>query len=232
MKKVVITGGSVGIGYALALKYFKNNYLVYILDKQEPIKTKISDNLIYYKLDINELEQIKTILNEIGTIDLLINNAAVQVEKPFLNQTEEELKTVINTNLLSPIILTHLITKEHMNKGGQVFNISSVHGSIPRKNKISYDVSKAGLEMFTKELALELAPKIRVNAIAIGATKTPMNDNFVNEEKAMNSIKKVPLNYIFNSEDIAEIVFELTSDKFKHMTGSIVVYDGGRSLIG
>lgn len=228
MKKAVITGGSSGIGLSIVKMLVKNGYYVYNIDILE--SKFINNNLLQLTYDINDTNLILKEFIDINHIDLLINNAAIQVEKPFIDNTNEEIDVVLNTNLISLVKLTNkLISK--MNNNSMILNISSVHGQKPRVNKITYDISKAALEMFTKELALELSPKIRVNALSIGATITPMNEMFNNQSHFENSLSKIPLKHVFEANDIANVVINLISEDFKYLTGSIIIYDGGRSLI-
>lgn len=229
MKKAIITGGADGIGFATAKLLSENNYIVYTLDIKET-KEQL-DNTTHFIVDLMETSKIENILDEIGNFDLLINNAAVQIEKPFLSASKSEIVKVLNTNILSTVLLTNYALKK-LNNNSLIINVGSVHSNKPRLNKLTYDISKAALDMFTKSLALELAPNIRVNQINIGATKTPMNEIFdSNPEIAEISISKVPLNHLFLAEEIAAAIFEMTKAAFKYMTGSIIIYDGGRSLV-
>jgi glucose 1-dehydrogenase len=227
MNWAIVTGGADGIGLAIVKELVRLEYQVVLLDKKE-LKEKI-ENINYFNVDINDLVSIEIILSQYESFDLLVNNAAIQNVKKFMDYTDKEIDEVINTNLLSIMKLTRRVV-ERMNVGGQVINLGSVHSVLPRKHKLTYDVSKAGLDMFTKGLALELAPRIRVNSVNIGATVSPMNSVFEDEVVMEEAKKKVPMDHIFKAEEIARVVVSLLSDDFKYMTGSIIVYDGGRSL--
>jgi NAD(P)-dependent dehydrogenase (short-subunit alcohol dehydrogenase family) len=227
MNWAIVTGGADGIGLAIVKELVRLEYQVVLLDKKE-LKEKIK-NINYFNVDINDLDLIDKILSQYESFDLLVNNAAIQNVKKFMDYSDREIDEVINTNLLSLMKLSRRVV-ERMNAGGQVINLGSVHSVLPRKHKLTYDVSKAGLDMFTKGLALELAPRIRVNSVNIGATISPMNSVFEDELVMEEAKKKVPMNHIFKAEEIARVVVSLLSDDFKYMTGSIVVYDGGRSL--
>lgn len=227
MKKVLITGGSMGIGLAISKELVKKGFKVYNIDINN-LEEQI-DGITLIKEDLNNTKALLNKLKDINDFDLLINNAAIQIEKPFIDNTDEEIDKVMNTNIVSLIKLTKHVIKK-MKSNSHIINISSVHGIKPRINKITYDISKAALEMFTKELALELAPNIRVNAISIGVTNTPMNDMFKDQNHKKLSKSRVPLNYILEPLDVAKIVINIISDDFKYLTGSIICYDGGRSL--
>ena len=227
MKTAVVTGTAKGIGQAIVKKLLEHNFYVVSIDKE---LNKIKHpNLMHHPVDINNYEQVDIIIKSMKNIDLLINNAAIQYEKPFSEQTIEEITQVLNTNLVSLMLLTKKLIPKLV-KDSHILNIGSVHSLRVRKNKIPYDVTKAGLDMFTKSLALELAPKTRVNSLNIGAAKTPMNNNFKDDEKLKEAVERVPLKHILTSDEVSEVVLALISDTFKYMTGSIVVYDGGRSL--
>lgn len=227
MRHALITGGSAGIGFSLVRKFIEAGYFVYNLD----IKKSAFEhsNHMYVPCDVKDAAQVEKALKQVKTIDVLINNAAIQYVKPFKETTMSDWDDVIKTNLNGVFHVTRL-SLEKMNKG-YILNVGSVHGALPREMKMAYDVSKAGLIMFTKELALELAKdQIRVNCINIGATVTPMNDDFTPEDPNYQaSIEKIPLRKVFSSQEIADVIYKMITE-FPHMTGSVLTYDAGRSL--
>jgi NAD(P)-dependent dehydrogenase (short-subunit alcohol dehydrogenase family) len=227
MRKALVTGGADGIGLEIVKELVKLGFQVIVFDKKQ-MKENI-ENVFYHEVDINDMKIVDSCLTNYSSLDLLVNNAAIQYVKPFADNSDLELEEVINTNLLSLMKITRRCLKLLIN-GSQIINISSVHSVLPRKNKLSYDVSKAGLDMFTKSLALQLAPHVRVNSVNIGATFSPMNSVFENEELREESKNKVPMNHIFEANEIAKVVVSLLGETYRNMTGSIIVYDGGRSL--
>lgn len=228
MKKILITGGAGGIGFAIAEKFSKENYLVYSIDLKQP-KKKLT-NVKNYIGNINDESFVKNMLKEIGTIDILVNNAAIQTTTPFVETSIEIIKKVLNNNILGTVTFTRAVLN-NFKSNGQIINIGSVHSTKTRKNKLTYDISKASLDTFTKTLALELAPGIRVNQVSFGAVYTPMNESFnINEEEIKLAKSKVPLNHIFEAHEIASVVYQITKDDFKYLTGAIINYDAGRSL--
>lgn len=227
MKKAVITGCADGIGFSIAQELINNGYEVYGFDIKNQ---RESQKMSFYLLDINDDAKLFDFVSHLPNIDLLVNNAARQIEKPFKENTFDEIDAVLNTNLNALIKLTNLMLNK-LNEDSVIINIGSIHSELPRLNKLTYDVSKAGLDMFTKGLALELSPKTRVIGLNIGATMTPMNESFKNESIISHAKSKVPMKHIFLPQEIAQVVSQLLAPAFKYMTGAIIVYDGGRSLM-
>ncbi|MFA7377023.1 MAG: SDR family oxidoreductase [Acholeplasmataceae bacterium] len=227
MKKAVITGCADGIGFSIAQELINNGYEVYGFDIKNQ---RESQKMSFYLLDINDDAKLFDFVSHLPNIDLLVNNAARQIEKPFKENTLDEIDAVLNTNLNALIKLTNLMLNK-LNEDSVIINIGSIHSELPRLNKLTYDVSKAGLDMFTKGLALELSPKTRVIGLNIGATMTPMNESFKNESIISHAKSKVPMKHIFSPQEIAQVVSQLLAPAFKYMTGVIIVYDGGRSLM-
>jgi NAD(P)-dependent dehydrogenase (short-subunit alcohol dehydrogenase family) len=227
MKKAVITGCADGIGFSIAQELINNGYEVYGFDIKNQ---RESQKMSFYLLDINDDAKLFDFVSHLPNIDLLVNNAARQIEKPFKDNTLDEIDAVLNTNLNALIKLTNLMLNK-LNEESVIINIGSIHSELPRLNKLTYDVSKAGLDMFTKGLALELSPKTRVIGLNIGATMTPMNESFKNESIMTHAESKVPMKHIFLPQEIAQVVSQLLAPTFKYMTGVIIVYDGGRSLM-
>ena len=227
MKHVVITGGSKGIGRALVKIFNENGYKVISLDIEEP-STKIS-GVIYKKVDIRDANAIKELVSGSLHVDILINNAAVQFVNPLEDLKDKEIKDMLDTNIYGTLNVTKAYSP--FMKNGLIINVGSVHSTVPRTNKIPYDMSKAALAIFTKEIALELADQgTRAICVEFGAVKTPMNDNFVDEDKKKEAVSKQVIDHLLTSEECAEIIYELSLDKFKYMNGEIIKYDCGRSL--
>lgn len=226
MKKVLVTGCADGIGLATANKLYKKGYEVFGFDiKNQKLETSIHFELV----DINDTKKLVDYMDRLPNLDIVVNNAAVQIEKSFVNHSSSDIDLVLNTNLVSLMKLSQLVINK-LNEDSIIINIGSIHSDLPRLNKLSYDVSKAGLDMFTKGLALELAPKTRVIGLNIGATTTPMNVAFKDKYIKDSAMSKVPLKHIFKPDEIAMVVLGLLHPTFKHMTGAIIKYDGGRSL--
>lgn len=189
------------------------------------------------KIDVsisNDVEDlIKKTLDEFGRIDILVNSAGIQTIRPFIELPENEWQRVVDVNLKGTFLCSQGVAKEMIKSGvkGTIINISSIHGSIPRPNEVHYDASKAGVDMLTKEMALELAEYgIRVNCIAPGIIATPMNKEILNPEGLIKHGVRVPLGRVGDPMDVARMALFLASDEANYITGGIFTVDGGLSL--
>lgn len=234
MKNVIITGGTSGIGLSCINVFKNNNYNVIVLSRTIP-ENKI-ENVNYYKCDISNQSEVENCINKIKSkyknIDVLINNAGIQISDSFENYDVLEWKNIMNTNYFGTCNVIYNVTKI-MKNNGKILNMLSVHSSLPRTNKYAYDSSKSALEILTKELALHFAPKgITINALSFGAVNTNMNKEWeVYPERKQIARSKVPLNIIFEPDEIANICYNIINNFSEYTTGSIFVVDGGRSLL-
>ena len=198
------------------------------------------DNLLVVKMDVtnpNEIEAaVKSAVDKFGTIDVLVNNAGIQKEIPLTEITLPEWYHIISVDLTGPFLCSREAVK-HIQKqqnptGGCIINISSVHQVIPKPHYIPYATSKAGIEMITKTMALELARfGIRANLAAPGAIETDMNIELQNDEiELKNVLKRIPIGRIGKPEEIANVVEFLASSKASYVTGTTLLVDGGITL--
>ncbi len=233
-KTIVITGGSNGIGKSISLLYLNDNYNVCVIDIVNELDK--NNNIDYYYGDVSNEFQMRNIFKMIGNkynnIDILINNAGKQEISSFEKMSISSFKSIVNNNLNGMFICTKLAYK-YMKNGSKILNILSVHHFKPRINKYHYDVSKAGINMLTKELALELACKnITINSLSFGAVKTNMNKEWLDNSKEVDKvISKVPLKILFESDEIARFAKNILDLFASYTTGSDFIIDGGRSLV-
>ena len=233
-KIIVITGGSRGIGLSMAKTFIESQSKVIILDKAKP-KIKAND-LLYIKCDVSNNNEVKknfkTIAKIYGKIDILINNAGIQIEETFNEYDYKKWLNIMNTNYFGVCNCIHACVN-NMKEGSTILNIISIHSYKPRTNKYAYDSSKSAIEILTKELALEFAEKkITINALSFGAVETNMNDIWKNDPKLKeNALNKVPLKIIFTPNEIANFAKIILTSFSKYTTGSIFIIDGGRSLM-
>lgn len=246
-KVAVITGSSKGIGRAIALAFAKSNTYSGIVvnarkrEEAERVAKEVQDignsNSIAVIADVSQEADCIRLIDEIvkyyGRIDVFVNNAGIQQEVPFEDTSIEVWQKIIAVDLTGPFVCSREAVKHMINqnpKGGCIINISSVHQIIPKPHYVPYATSKAGIEMMTKTMALELAEdNIRVNVVAPGAIETDMNKE-INEAELTKVLRRIPLRRIGTPEEVANMVEFLASDKASYVTGSTFFVDGGMTL--
>ena len=179
---------------------------------------------------------IEETVKKYSRIDVLVNNAGVEKDVPIEETTLDIWYKILAVDLTGPFICSREAIK-YMEKqkdpiGGCIINISSVHQMIPKPHYIPYATSKAGVEMMTRTLALELAKSnIRANAVAPGAIETPMNILLdENEEARQKTLTQIPMGRIGNAEEVANAVEFMASAKASYITGTTLFVDGGMTL--
>jgi glucose 1-dehydrogenase len=184
---------------------------------------------------------LHAVVGRFGTLHVLVNNAGIQADAPFLDMSLADWRRVIEVNLTGQFLCTRAATREFLRRGldpavskaaGKVVCMSSVHETIPWAGHVNYASSKGGVHMLVRSLAQELAPaRVRVNAIAPGAIKTAINRTVWSSEAARRELMPlIPYGRIGEAEDVAEAVVWLASDQSDYVTGATLVVDGGMSL--
>jgi len=242
-KVALITGGLGGIGREIALEFAKEGASIVIAYKYDPELTssfqkeisKYCTNLKFLKYDLNSYEDIENIVKRtieiFGRIDILINNAAIYERINFLDIKEENWNKTLDVNLKAPFFLSQKTSEHMLKQGGSIINISSNAGIKPKKNRgIDYGISKSGINYLTKSLAISLAPKIRVNAIAPGYTETEMSEFYTNPKLKKEIESTIPLERVNSPKDIAKLALFLVSEDSRNITGEVIIIDGGKNL--
>jgi glucose 1-dehydrogenase len=253
-KNVLITGASSGIGQAIAIRLAQegcNIAINYRKNAEEAAETEeqamekacgqvenCGVKSLIVQGDVSKedeiVELINTVTDRLGSLDILVNNAGIQSEYPSHELSAAEFDRVLDTNLRGAFLcaretIKHLLSQQ---KAGSIINISSVHEIIPRPTYLSYSISKGGMGNLTKTLALEYADRqIRVNAIAPGATVTPINQDW-SENPAKKAVVEshIPMGRVGTSEEMAAAVAFLASDEAAYITGQTLYIDGGLTL--
>lgn len=236
---VFVTGSSRGIGKAIAREFAKNGYRVAInctssadeLKETEKELKSINPNIYSVVCDVSDYSAAKAAFEDIeknlGTVDILINNAGIAYIGLFNTMESTEWQHIMNVNLNSVFNCTHIALQNMIkNQSGCIINISSMWGSLGASCEAVYSASKGAINAFTKAMAKEVAPSnIRVNAIACGAIDTKMNSLLSEEEKA-DFAEEIPLMRFGKAEEVADMALFL-AEKATYITGQIIGVDGG-----
>jgi len=240
-KIVLITGSSSGIGKTTALRFAKEGAKViinYNINKKGAEETlnevkKLGTEGLIVQADVTKPKEVeilfKTVIEKFGTIDVLINNAAIGTDKvPFMEAKYEDILEMINTDLISAMLCSQQAVRIMEKQGyGKILNTSSVRGAEYGGRAIVYAAAKAGINSFTKTLAKQVAPKIHVNAVAPGFVKTRSYDKMT-KEMIDFFINQTYLKRWITADEIADtFVFLAKNDG---LTGQVIYVDGGFTL--
>ena len=234
-KKVLITGATGGIGKALVSKFSSldaNILATGTKNEKLDLLKKEFPNINILKFDISEHpkieEFIENVFSQLTGLDVLINNAGVNLDNLSLRMTNEQWKKVIDINLGSTFLLTkHAIKKMLKNKYGRVVNITSIVGHTGNLGQANYAASKAGIIGMSKSLAIEYAKKnITINCVSPGFIQTNMTDQ-INEEIKKSLMTRIPMNRLGNGEDVSNSVAFLASEAASYITGETIHVNGG-----
>ena len=239
-KTAIITGGSRGIGKAIVEVFVKQGANVAFTyssssDAAKAIENELSTNNVKvksYKSDASNFEEAKllaaTVLEEFGSIDILINNAGITKDNLLMRMSEEDFDRVIQVNLKSVFNMTKAVQRTMLKqRKGSIINMSSVIGVKGNAGQSNYAASKAGIIGFTKSMAIELGSRnIRSNAIAPGFIVTEMTEE-LGEETIKQYFEAIPLKRGGSPEEIANTCVFLGSDMSSYLTGQVLNVDGG-----
>lgn len=242
-KVVLITGAAKGIGKAIALKLAENNYDIVInylnskdeallLEKQ--IKEEYKVNCLSIKADVSKEDEvnkmIETIYDELGKVDILINNAAIDLSNMYHLKNSEEFRKTLDVNVVGAYNCANAVYKKMLeNKYGRIINITSTNGiNTYYPMCFDYDASKAALISLTHNLAIQYAPYINVNAIAPGFIGTENELDGYDEEFLKQECEKILVKRYGEPEEVANLVKFLISDEANYINNTIIRIDGGQ----
>jgi glucose 1-dehydrogenase len=255
-KKVLVTGGSSGIGQAIAVRFGEEgadvgiNYLRVLEDARETenmveavqrCKLQVEDCGVETHLvqadvsNANDVERmIHSTIDALGGLDILVNNAGIQISSPTHETEVDAFDKVMEVNLRGAFLCAREAIRHWRDedKPGCIINVSSVHQEIPKPKYIGYSCSKGGMQNLTRTLALEYADQgIRVNAIAPGATITPINRGWVDDpEKKAQVEEHIPMGRAGDADEMAAVAAFLSSREAGYITGQTLYIDGGLTL--
>jgi glucose 1-dehydrogenase len=252
-KNVLVTGGTSGIGQAIAIRFAEHGANVainYLRMPQEAAETEEQVHACVAKVrqegvrdvlvgaDVSQEDEVARMVAEtveqLGGVDVLVNNAGIQISRPSEELSSADFDRVLAVNLRGAFLCAREAIKHFLaeDKPGSIVNISSVHQLIPKPNYLGYSVSKGGMQNLTRTLALEFAGRgIRVNAVGPGATITPINRAWVDDPmKAEMVTSHIPIPRAGEADEMAGVVAFLASDDAAYITGQTIFVDGGLTL--
>jgi glucose 1-dehydrogenase len=242
-KTVLITGGSQGIGQGIAFRLAEEGADIavdYVGNSESADATvaqiqKRGRRALAVQADISSVDQIhsmmKQVVDSLGGVDVLINNAGVEKHASIWEVTEHDYDLVLTINLKGAFFASQAFVQHRMavKKPGKIINVSSVHEELPFPHFTSYCASKGGMKMMMRNLSIEVAPfGITVNNIAPGAIETPINSALLNDPPKLKALlDNIPLARLGQVSDVAGVAAFLASSDADYITGTTVVVDGG-----
>jgi meso-butanediol dehydrogenase / (S,S)-butanediol dehydrogenase / diacetyl reductase len=240
-KRVLITGGASGIGAATAARFLEEGSSVVVLDRdakgRKQIEAKLPSLAGTVDADVSNLKQVEAAFAEavrlMGGVDVMINNAGISIRHNFLEITPDEWDKIIAVNLTGVFYMAQTAAKHMWQQGsGVILQTASTNGLVGQPYYADYNATKAGVIELTKSMALELAPKIRVCAVAPGYVLTPMQRAEYTDEMLEEVNRKIPLRRHAQPEEIAALFAFLASDDAAYMTGHVYTIDGAETAGG
>jgi glucose 1-dehydrogenase len=250
---VLVTGGTSGIGQAIAVRFAEHGADVAINYLRRPEEAKQTEEEVQACIarvrehgvrdvlvrgDVSREDEVvamvRDTIDQLGGIDVLINNAGIQISRPSHELSQEDFEKVLAVNLRGAFLCAREAIKHFLasKTAGVIVNISSVHQLIPKPEYLGYSVSKGGMQNLTRTLALEYASHdIRVNAIGPGATVTPINRAWIDDPAKKHQVEThIPLARAGTADEMAGVTCFLASDDAAYITGQTIFVDGGLTL--
>ena len=242
-KVAIVTGGSSGLGYATAKQLIDDGMTVIITgrdrDKLQAAKESLGDQCIAKQVDTSDFDAlpgfIEDVVSDHGGIDVLVNNAGINMKKAVVDVTNEDFQKILNVNLTGVFALCREVIKVMTTQEtkGVIINISSMAAQYGLPYVIAYSASKTAIDGMTRALAVELGPVgIRVNAVAPGFIHTPMTAKALDSDPARKAkvMGRTPMGKMGEPQDIADAISFLVSDRAKYIHGVVLAVDGGNSI--
>ncbi len=240
-KKVLVTGGASGIGHATAARFLEEGCAVCVIDRDADNRARVARELPnlagVIDADVSDIQQVRRAFDEavdqLGSVDVLINNAGISIRHDFLEITQQEWNEVLAVNLTGIFNMAQTAARHMMKKGsGVILNTASTAGSIGYPHYADYSASKGGVIGLTLSMALELAPVVRVNAISPGYVLTPMQRAEYTDDMLEAVNRKIPMRRHAKPEEIAALFAFLASEDAAFATGQVYIMDGAETTGG
>jgi gluconate 5-dehydrogenase len=241
-KRVMVTGGGSGLGLAIARAIVDAGAQVIITGRREDVLQstcqELGEKVVYRVFDLAQMKGIPSLVEEIeateGPVDVLVNNAGINLKKDILDVTDEEFGTVVQVNQAAVFALTREVARKMASrKKGSIIMISSMAAKYGIPKVVAYTAAKSAVEGMTRSMAVDLSPRgIRVNCIAPGFIQTPMSDKALNNdpERKNRVLSRTPMGHLGKPEDVGFAAVYLASEAAKYVTGAILPVDGGNSI--
>ncbi len=244
-RAAIVTGSSSGIGQAIAVKLAQEganlviDYIGHPEGANETLKQVEAAGAkgIIVQADVSKLEAVQNLVEQgwsaFNSLDILVNNAGMEKKADFTDVTEADYDKVLGVNLKGPFFLTQAFVRRLKSAGkkGRILNISSVHEDMAFPGFSTYCVSKGGVRMLMRDLAVELGPQgFTINNIAPGAIDTPINTSLLADKPKLDALlANIPLGRLGSTDDVANLVAFLASDEAAYINGATFTIDGGLS---
>jgi len=237
-KRALVTGGASGIGAATAKRFLEEGCQVAVLDRdpesQQRLETELPSLAGVYEADVADLTQVRAAFEaailDMGGVDILINNAGISIRHPFTEITPEDWERVLAVNLTGVFYVAQAAARHMLERGsGVILNTASTNGFMGYPLYADYNASKAGVIELTRSMALELAPTVRVNAVAPGYVLTPMQRAEYTDAMLSEVNSKIPMGRHAQPEEIAGLFAFLASEEAAFVSGQVFTIDGGET---
>lgn len=234
-KTVIVTGGTKGIGKAIAEKFVKAGARVIVTGRAVTRDSALDSKIEYTPLDLGSEPSVESFLQYLtllNKVDAFVNNAGINIINETHDVTDVDFDTIIKVNLRGPLVICRHLSTLMRGQGGKILNIGSIWSKVTRKGRLSYIASKSGLAGLTRGLATDLAEyKILVNTLSPGFVETELTERSLSASDMAELKERIPLGYMAQTEEIANFAVFLCSDLNSYMTGQNLIVDGGFSNV-